>query len=48
LEEDDDFSNAILSEKSSSNEVFVDRIPAYGNRSGWVPRIIEVNHVYFF
>jgi len=41
LEEDDDFSNAILSEKSSSNEVFVDRIPAYGNRSGWVPRIIE-------
>lgn len=43
LEEDDDFTNAMLNEKTNSHEVYVNKIPPYGNRSNWVPRTVEVN-----
>lgn len=46
-DDDDDFTNAIISEKTHSNEVIVDKIPPYGNRSGWVPRTVEVNYYCF-
>lgn len=41
-EDDDDFTTAILNEKTVSHEVIVDKIPPYGNRSGWIPRFVEV------
>jgi hypothetical protein len=45
-EDDDDFTNAILNEKSNATEVYVDKIPPYGHRNGWVPRTVEVNFIY--
>lgn len=45
-DDDDDFTNAILAEKSNSNEVYVDKIPPYGYRIGWVPRHVKVNFSY--
>lgn len=42
LEEDDD-TNEILTEKSNTFEVYAVKIPPYRNRTGWIPRTVEVN-----
>jgi len=42
LEEDDD-TNEVLAEKSNTFEVYAVKIPPYRNRTGWIPRTVEVN-----
>lgn len=43
LEEDDE-SSEVLQEQTNTYEVYADKIPPYGSRSGWVPRTVEVKY----
>lgn len=47
LEEDDD-SSEVLAEKTNAYEVYAVKIPPYGNRTGWVPRTVEVKFLLLF